>query len=159
MCPGDICGLVVYWLAHGALRVFAGAKWNRMHALRANRSFQFSLPSAPPGMKDKGRLMHGPDGRSPDSRLTAFLTLPGKRMPVVHSGSLTAYSCGGSHGIGVIRNPVMQQNPVMQNRAMHAAPCSLFIPEIPKLTAGAGNHQLRVSIGMQGVRQELTEHG
>ncbi len=40
------------------------------------------------------------DGRSPDLRVAASPNLPGQIIQWLISGSLTAHSCGGSHGFG-----------------------------------------------------------
>ena len=44
--------------------------------------------------------LYAGDGRSPDSRVDASPNLPGQLVQWFISGSLTAHSCGGSHGFG-----------------------------------------------------------
>ncbi len=59
----------------------------------------------PPG--HPARFSFGCDGRSPDLRIMACPSLPGRHGAVQwhSSGSLTAHSCGGSHGFGALEAP------------------------------------------------------
>ena len=47
----------------------------------------------------------GGDGRSPDLRVTASPNLPGRCVQWSLSGLLSAYSCGGSRGLGSVSVP------------------------------------------------------